>query len=175
MFRKLLISVALMSALAWGQGASMGHAKSAKKGASPMAAAAQPVVLNLGDMKWGPAPDVLPPGAQVAVLEGDPSKAGPFTMRLKVPDGYKIQPHWHPASEAITVLSGTFKVGMGATWNTDNPTILSSGAFAVVPARMKHFAWTSGDTVLQVHGMGPFKLNYVNPNDSPLKPAPIAK
>lgn len=173
MFKKLLISIVLMSALAWGQGASTGHAKSVKKGGAP-ASSAHPVALNLADMKWGAAPDVLPPGARVAVLQGDPSKAGPFTMRLKMPDGYKIQPHWHPTSEAITVLSGTFKVGMGATWSTDNPTILSSGAFAVMPARMKHFGWTSGDTVLQIHGAGPFKLIYVNPNDNPMKPAPKA-
>jgi quercetin dioxygenase-like cupin family protein len=170
MIKKLCISLLLVSALAWGQTSAM-----KTKSASKSAASAQPVVLNLDGMKWGPAPAELPPGAQLAVLEGDPSKVGPYTVRLKMPDGYKIQPHWHPTVEHVTVLSGTLKVGMGATWDNSNPTTLSSGGFAVMPARMKHFAWTSGDTVLQLNGTGPFKIIYVNPNDSPMKPAPVAK
>ncbi len=175
MVRKLFISFVLVSALAWSQtsGDNAGKSKSAKKGtsASSSSAMAKPVVLNPDDIKWGPAPEILPPGAQMAVLEGDPSKTGPYTMRLKTPDGYKIQPHWHPLAEHVTVLSGTFKVGMGAKWDDSNPTTLSTGAFAVIPARMKHFGWTSGETVLQIHGTGPFKLVYVNPSDSPMKPA----
>jgi len=94
---------------------------------------------------------------------------------VKFPDGYKVQPHWHPAAEKITVLSGTLKVGMGAKWDASNPTTLSSGGFAVMPARMKHFAWSVGDTVLQLHGTGPFKIIYVNASDSPMKPAAAAK
>src|SRR5438046_10448388 len=166
--KKLIISLLMISALAWGEASSKASKSKSKSGA---AASAQPVVMNLDKMNWGPAPPELPPGAQLAVLEGDPSKAAPYTVRLKMPDGYKIQPHWHPTLEHVTVLSGTLKVGMGAKWDETNPTVLSSGGFAVMPARMKHFAWTSGATVLQLHGIGPFKINYVNPNDAPMKPA----
>ena len=161
MTRKIIISLMMMAAVAFGQTAA--KAKSASK----PAAAAQPIVMNLDNMKWGPAPPELPPGAQLAVLEGDPSKTVPYTIRVKFPDGYKVQPHWHPVAERVTVLSGTLKVGMGAKWDTSNPTTLSSGGFAVMPARMKHFAWSVGDTVLQIHGTGPFKLIYVNPSDRP--------
>src|SRR5438270_1949885 len=137
--KKLIISLLMMSALAWGQAASK-----TSKSKSATAAAAQPVVMNLDKMNWGPAPPELPPGAQLAVLEGDPSKAAAYTVRLKMPDGYKIQPHWHPVAERVTVLSGTLKVGMGAKWDDSSPTTLSSGGFAVMPARMKHFAWSVG-------------------------------
>src|SRR5205085_9450881 len=146
----------------WAQAASK-----TSKSKSATAAAAQPVVMNLDKMNWGPAPPELPPGAQLAVLEGDPSKSGsPYTVRLKMPDGYKIQPHWHPTLEHVSVLSGTLTVGMGAKWDDSNPTVLSSGGFAVMPAPMTHFAWTSGSTVLQPHGIAPFKIHYVNPHDA---------
>jgi hypothetical protein len=152
----------LMSAMVCAQTAP--KSKTAGKSSS---AAVQPIVLNLDNMKWGPAPPDLPPGAQMAVLEGDPSKAAPYTIRAKFPDGYKVQPHWHPVAEKVTVLSGTLKVGMGAKWDDSNPTTLSSGGYAVMPARMKHFAWSVGDTVLQIHGTGPFKIIYVNASDKP--------
>ena len=173
MTRKIIISMMMtlmVSAVAFWQAAA--KSKAASKAAS---AATQPIVMNLDNMKWGPAPPELPPGGQMAVLEGDPSKAVPYTIRVKFPDGYKVQPHWHPVAERVTVLSGTLKVGMGAKWDDSNPTTLSSGGFAVMPARMKHFAWSVGDTVLQIHGTGPFKIIYVNPNDSPMKPAAVAK
>src|SRR5437588_12996400 len=122
--KKLMVIFLLMiSALAWGQAASK-----TSKSKSATAASAQPVVMNLDNMNWGPAPAELPPGAQLAVLEGDPSKSGaPYTIRAKMPDGYKIQPHWHPTLEHVSVLSGTLKVGMGAKWDESNPTVLSSG------------------------------------------------
>ena len=163
--RRIIISLILMmmSAVAFAQTA----AKTKTAGKSAAASAAQPIVMNLDNIKWGPAPADLPPGAQLAVLEGDPSKPGPYTIRAKFPDGYKVQPHWHPAAEKVTVLSGTLKVGMGAKWDETNPTTLSSGGFAVMPARMKHYAWSVGDTILQIHGAGPFKIIYVNPSDRP--------
>jgi hypothetical protein len=172
MTRKIIIflMVLMMSAVAFGQAT-----KSTAKTAGKSAASAQPIVMNLDNMKWGPAPADLPPGAQLAVLEGDPSKATAYTIRVKFPDGYKVQPHWHPVAERVTVLSGTLKVGMGAKWDDSNPTTLSSGGFAVMPARMKHFAWSVGDTVLQIHGTGPFKIIYVNASDNPMKPAAAAK
>src|SRR3954453_23559667 len=91
------------------------------------------------------------------------SKSGLYTVRLKLPDGYKFPPHWHPTTENVTVISGTLKVGMGAKWDDSNPTVINTGGFASMPARMKHFAWSAGETVIQIHGMGPLMVNYVNP------------
>jgi quercetin dioxygenase-like cupin family protein len=118
-------------------------------------------------MKWSDAPPVLPRGAQVAVLEGDPSKQGPFVMRVKLPDGYRIPPHTHPKAERLTVISGTFFVGQGATFDTKKGHPMSAGTFGTWPAGMQHFVWTEGETVIQLHGEGPWSLNYVNPTDDP--------
>jgi hypothetical protein len=169
MTRRIVIACLLLCAFAVAQTSS---AKPATKKAQAAAksAPAKKLVWNPDEIQWGPAPPSLPPGAQLAVLEGDPSKPGLFTIRVKAPDGYKIQPHWHPTSENLTVISGTFNVGMGPKWDESKPTVLSTGAFASMPARMKHFAWTSGETVLQVHGNGPFVINYVNPADNPVQP-----
>jgi quercetin dioxygenase-like cupin family protein len=175
MIRKLVLAVLLVCALAWSQTAEKPAKSATKAGAGSESATAKTAVFNPDDLKWGPAPAMLPTGAQVAVLEGDPAKAGPFTMRLKMPDGYKIQPHWHPSPEHVTVLSGTLKVGMGPKWDESNPKVLSTGAFGLIEPRMKHFAWTSGDTVIQLHGIGPWRLVYVNPSDNPVKPKPAAK
>jgi hypothetical protein len=103
----------------------------------------------------------------MAVLQGDPDKTGPFTLRLKVQDGYKVAPHWHPISENLTVISGSFNLGTGDELDQTKTTALSAGAFATMPAKMHHFAWAKGETEVQVHGAGPFKLIYVNPKDDP--------
>jgi quercetin dioxygenase-like cupin family protein len=117
--------------------------------------------------KWGPAPAVLPAGARVAVLDGDPTKSGPFTMRLMFPAGYRIAPHSHPVDEHVTVISGGLNVGMGDKFDRKKATSLHPGAFGVIPAGMHHYAWASGRTVIQIHGSGPWSLNYVNPADAP--------
>ena len=117
--------------------------------------------------KWGPAPAVLPAGASAAVLDGDPFQSGPFTLRLMFPPGYRIPPHFHPADEHVTVISGHLNVGMGDQFDKKKGTALHSGAFGVIPANMHHFAWASDRTVIQLHGMGPWKLTYVNPADTP--------
>jgi quercetin dioxygenase-like cupin family protein len=122
-----------------------------------------------GDVKWKEGPPSLAPGAKFAVLEGDPSKEGLFTMRLWLPDGFKIQPHSHPAVEHITVMSGEFHVGMGERFDATTGSTLAQGTFAFLGAEMKHFAWAKGDTVLQLHGVGPWQINYVNPADDPRK------
>ena len=119
------------------------------------------------DIKWIDGPASLPKGAKVAMLEGNPTQEGPFTMRLQLPDGFKIQPHWHPAVEHVTVISGTFNLGMGEKFETSGGRALPAGSFAFMPPGMKHFAWAKGETVVQVHGMGPWKINYVNPSDDP--------
>ena len=138
----------------------------------PQAGPASHVLMPAAQLKWGPAPPVLNKGAQIAVLSGDPGAAGPFVIRLKMPAGYKIAPHWHPTDEHVTVLSGTFSLGMGETFDAKAAKPLAPGGYALLPAEMRHFAWTKGGATVQVHGMGPFVLNYVNPADDPSRSAP---
>ena len=119
-------------------------------------------------VKFGPAPPFLPAGAQLAVLEGDPMAAsGDYTIRLKMPDGYKIAPHTHPARENVTVISGTLKVGMGDKFDAAQMMSFGEGSFAYLDPSMHHFAQASGETVIQIHGMSPVKINYINPADDP--------
>ena len=119
-------------------------------------------------VKYGPVPPSLPSGAQLAVLEGDPmASSGDFTVRLKMPDGYKIAPHTHPNRENVTVLSGTIKVGMGDQFDASKMMSFGVGSFAYLDPSMHHYAAASGETVIQIHGMSPLKLNYINPADDP--------
>jgi quercetin dioxygenase-like cupin family protein len=118
-------------------------------------------------LSWGPAPAILPAGARLAVLEGDPSKAGPFTMRLAMPAGYRIPPHFHQVDEHVTVISGAFQVGMGEVFDEGKLTTLPPGTFGVIPPGMRHFARADKATVVQLHGVGPWGLTYVNPADQP--------
>ena len=119
------------------------------------------------DLKWGPAPAVFPAGAQMAVLQGNPGGTEPFTVRLRLPDGYKLAPHTHPTDENVTVISGTFRVGMGKAFETKGMMTLNAGGFVTAPANEAHYAAAQGVTVVQVHAMGPFALTYVNPADDP--------
>lgn len=109
----------------------------------------------------------LPPGAKIAVLEGDPSKEGPFVMRIRLPDGFHIPPHTHPKTERVTVISGTFKLAMGEILERSAARSLPAGSFGFWPAGMKHAAWAEGETIIQLHGLGPWAINYVNPADDP--------
>lgn len=121
-------------------------------------------------IKYGPAPPFVAAGAQLAVLEGDPAAStGDFTIRLKMPDGYKIAPHWHPKRENVTVISGNFKVGMGDKFDKTKMTNFAAGSFAYLDPDMHHYAMAAGPTVVQVHGMSPLQFNYVNPADDPSK------
>jgi quercetin dioxygenase-like cupin family protein len=145
-------------------------AAQAAKPAKPAQAAPAPkhVLLTPGDLKWGPQPPGLPAGAQVAVLDGDPSKAGvPFALRVKLPDGYRVPPHWHPTDESVTVISGAMAFGMGDTLNEKGMTTLGAGGFAKMPARMRHYVIAKGATEIQVQAKGPFAVTYVNPKDDP--------
>jgi quercetin dioxygenase-like cupin family protein len=119
------------------------------------------------DFQWGPAPPVFPPGAQMAVLEGDPSSNGEFTVRLRFPNGYKIAPHTHPTIENVTVLEGTFLAGMGTTFDESAMKAYGRDGFASIPANHAHFAMARGRTIVPVHAIGPFVLTYVNPADDP--------
>ena len=127
------------------------------------------IALTAGEVKWGPAPPSLPKGAQIAVVSGDPSKSGPFAIRLKFPAGFRVPPHWHPTDEHVTVLSGTIAFGMGEKFDKTAMKVMTAGGYAMMPAEMRHFALAKTAVTLQVHGVGPFVLNYVNPADDPAK------
>jgi quercetin dioxygenase-like cupin family protein len=117
---------------------------------------------------FGPVPPFLNPGAQLAVLEGDPTAAtGDYTVRLKMPDGYRIAPHFHPLRENVTVISGTFKLGMGDEFEVHKMNAFTAGSFAFLDPNMHHYAMACGETIVQVHGASPLQFNYINPNDDP--------
>ena len=118
-------------------------------------------------LEWKDAPPSLPPGAKAALIEGDPSKAGPFTLRLKFPKGYKVPPHTHPAVEHVTVLQGTFQMGLGEKWDDKAMQDLPVGGFAVMQVGTKHFAGCKQGCIVQLHGVGPWGITYVNPADDP--------
>jgi quercetin dioxygenase-like cupin family protein len=120
----------------------------------------QPILLEPQDLQWKDAPS-LPPGTQVAVLEGDPSKEGPFAQRIRFPDGARIQPHTHPNLEHVLVLEGTFYLGLEDTFIEETAQAYPAGSFVVLPPNTKHFAFVRGDTILQTHGIGPFAINYL--------------
>jgi quercetin dioxygenase-like cupin family protein len=125
------------------------------------------VTVQPGSEVWGPAPASLPAGAQMYVLEGDPTSSGPFTMRIRFPRNFIVPPHYHTAVEHITVISGRMHLGMGETINMSSATLLSPGSFSMMPPGMRHFAHTLEETVLQVNGNGPWRIVYVNSNDDP--------
>jgi hypothetical protein len=120
------------------------------------------------ELKWGPAPPVVPKGAEAAVLDGNPfGEGGAYTLRLKMPDGYKIPPHWHPTDENVTVLSGRLGMGMGDKMDRASGQLIKSGGFVRMPKTVHHYAWTMGPTTIQVQGNAPFAFTYVNPADDP--------
>ncbi len=127
------------------------------------------VMLVPEDLPWTDGPPSMAPGAKIAVIEGDLKKAEPFTFRLKLPPDYKIAPHTHPAIEHVTVLSGTFHFAGGETFDSAKAQALPAGSFAVMPPGHPMFAWTEEETVIQVHGIGPWGITYINPEDDPRK------
>jgi hypothetical protein len=143
-------------------------AQSAKPAAKPMAPAAKHVLLTPDELKWGPGPPSLPAGAQMAVIDGDPAVVGkPFAIRAKFPAGYRVPPHWHPADENVLVISGALALGMGDKMDEASMNTLPPGGYAKMPRQMHHYALSKADTVIQVYGMGPFGVTYVNPADDP--------
>ena len=119
------------------------------------------------DIKWQPGPPSLPKGASFAVLEGDPTKEGPFVFRVKAPDGYRIPVHTHPKMERVTVISGTFNIGMGDKFDENAAQAMPAGTYGHWEPGMKHFVYVKGETIVQFHGEGPWIINYVNPADDP--------
>jgi len=124
-------------------------------------------VMSPSDLKWGEMPPGLPAGAKMAVLNGDPTKAGSFTVRMQAPAGYKIQPHTHPTTERLTVISGTVRLGMGDKFDEAATEEMSAGSYVVLPSGMSHFVSITSDSVVQIDSEGPFQINYVNPADDP--------
>ena len=140
----------------------------ASLGAPTAWAADTHVMVIPADLKWADVPS-LPPGAKIAVIEGPLNEAVPFTFRLKFPADYKISAHWHPAIEHVTVISGTFHMGTGDQLDPSKTMPLSAGSVAIMQPKTNHFAWTKEETIVQVHGVGPWTVNYVNPADDPRK------
>src|SRR6266513_1051203 len=118
-------------------------------------------------IEWKAGPAALPPGAKMAVLEGDPTKEGPFVVRFLFPDGYHVAPHTHPKTERVTVISGVLHLATGEALDRNSAKGLPAGSFGFWPAGMKHTAWSEGETIIQLHGVGPWQINYVNPTDDP--------
>jgi len=126
------------------------------------------IMIRTRDVKWIDGPPSLPPGAKIAVIEGDPKAPNAlFTYRLKFPNGYKVAPHFHPADEHLTVIAGTLNMGSGDKFDEKATTALGPGGFAVMPHGYPHFAWAKGETIIQVHAVGPWGITYVNPSDDP--------
>lgn len=155
----LLIPTLLLAASTAHAQASASHDPAGK----PTAQAAHPT----SDPKWGPVPPALPPGAEIAVLQGDPHNDGEYTLRLKMPNGYTIPPHFHPTDEMVTVISGNLQLGMGDQVDVKNASTLKPGGFATAGKGMHHYAIARGETIVQVHGQGPFAITYVHPKDDP--------
>lgn len=126
-----------------------------------------PILVAPDDVKWAEGPPNLPGGAQASLIFGDPKKEGPFTLRLKMPADYKIPPHFHPDTETVTVLSGSFNVSMGDKFDASKAKSMPTGSFIAVPAKSPHFAFTKEASVIQVSAHGPWSLTYVNPADDP--------
>ncbi|HWM25347.1 MAG TPA: cupin domain-containing protein [Chthoniobacterales bacterium] len=132
-----------------------------KKNKEKSSSTAEPKMLTAAEMQWGEGPPSLPAGAQMVVLDGDPRQNGSFTIRLKMPAGYKIPPHTHPAAERVTVISGAVHLGIGEKFDESAGRELKAGDFAVIPAGVPHFAWSPREAVLQIHSEGPFQRTFV--------------
>ena len=120
------------------------------------------------ELKWSDVPS-LPKGAKIAVIEGPMNEAVPFTVRLKLPADYKMPAHWHPAIERVTVLSGEFNMGVGEKFDQSKTQAVTPGAIMIMQPKTPHFGWTKTETLIQLHGTGPWAVNYVNPADDPRK------
>lgn len=142
---------------------------------SGQATAQSQLARSTGDVKFGPPPPFFAPGVGFAVLQGNPGASGEFTVRLNLPNGYIIAPHWHPTDEYITVIQGTFKVGMGDKVEPGKTMTLATGGFGAAMANQHHYAIAKGRTIVQVSAMGPFVLTYVNPADDPSKKVAVKR
>lgn len=145
------------------------QAPAVKKAPPSPPVAVKHTMLTPDELKWGPAPPSLPPGAQLAVLDGDPTKPGLFVIRAKFPDGYKVPPHSHPSDEHVVIVSGSLRAGSGGKWDDASMHTLTTGSYVKMVKRMNHYVQAQGETVVQITAMGPFQVTYANPNDDPRK------
>lgn len=150
MLKTSAVVLALFATTAWAQHA--GHHQS----------------VRASDLKWSPVPS-LPKGAEITVIEGPMNQAAPFTVRLRFPANYDLPPHTHPAIERVTVLSGTFHMGMGEKFSRAATQAVRAGDMMIMHPGTAHYAWTDAETVVQLHGTGPWGITFVNPNDDPRK------
>jgi quercetin dioxygenase-like cupin family protein len=132
--------------------------------ATPAALQEHSQIYTPDSLKWTP---IFLPGVQMAVLAGNPDSSGPFVLRLKMPDGGQIAAHWHPTDENVTVISGSFLVGMGDKFEPAALRQMPAGSFVFLPREMRHYGKASGETVIEISGEGPFAINFVNPSDDP--------
>ena len=123
----------------------------------------QVIRLTPDELAWTAGPPMLPPGARMALIEGSFSRPGPFTVRLKFPANYRIPPHWHPVKVTVTVISGSFNMGFGDELDTGKGKRLPAGSIFEMPATIHHFGWTTEETIIQEHGVGPLSVNYLAP------------
>ena len=177
--RKLL-GVALAALVPFMVAGAQAKAKPDAKKAKPQAqeknrGKSDHVIHIPGSFEWRDAPPALPDGAEMAVLEGDPLKGGLFTMRLRLPNGYRIPPHHHGADEHVTVIAGTLLLGFGDTLTESATTAIPVGGFAMMKRKTHHFAIARGTTTVQIHAMGPWKVSYVRDEDDPRKAAEAAR
>lgn len=156
--RTAALAVVGIGSVAWLATATFGQGHSESMG---------PAIHRVESMKWQDGPASLPPGAKIAILDGDPNKPGPFVMRFKFPDGYRVAPHTHPKPERVTVISGVLQIGMGEKYDATKTEPMPAGTFGTWPAGMKHYGWFKGETVIQLHGEGPWTVNYLDPADDP--------
>jgi ChrR-like protein with cupin domain len=136
---------------------------------TPPPSPGQATLYSPATLAWKDGPASLPKGVKMVTLEGNPAEPGPFTLRFRFPDGFRVNPHWHTETEHATVISGVLHLGMGDKFDRESTHALGAGAFGHWPAGMRHYAWFEGETILQVHGQGPWTVTYVNPSDDPRK------
>ena len=164
---------ALLAALAFTPFAfAQDKAKPAAPAAAPAAGAHKMWMAK--DLDWKDLSAV--PGAKIAILEGPMNEAVPFIARVKMPNNGKIPPHWHPGIEHVTVISGKFAMATGEKWDDKALHTLGPGDVMIMQPKTPHYAQARGETIVQIHGMGPWSVNYVNPADDPKnKPAAAPK
>jgi quercetin dioxygenase-like cupin family protein len=169
--KKSLIMIAIIASLAIAQETkkhdSQKSGVKSEQGKSTEKAPSHSGFQAAASLQWGAPPPGIPEGAQAAVLSGDPTKPGAFTVRLKAPAGAKIMPHWHPTDENVTVISGDFAIGMGDKLDEASAHKMAPGDFVSLKAREHHYAIARTEAVVQIEGRGPFQITYVNPSDDP--------
>jgi quercetin dioxygenase-like cupin family protein len=139
------------------------------------ARAQEQVLVSPQDLRWRPAPPAFPPGSEVAALYGDPAKEGPFALRARAPKGFRLPPHTHPAAEIVTVLSGAIRTGLGKDVDPAKERRVPAGGFVATPPGLPHWLTIEEDAIVQVNGVGPWGIDYLDPHDDPRKNEAPAK